>query len=180
LLTSKGVVQEGGEAVTTHEVVFDSADVNELARRFTLPELRRMLDKAEIDAAVDAFFEGTPYADAKPFPNGDYAEACRLALDIAIAQRPKPKPIPGRVHIDVDEIKRRSDLAGHIGQFTRLRKSGQRFTGRCPIHGDKNPSLVVYPDQSWHCFGCGKGGDIFSFIMAKDGVDFRQAAESLR
>ena len=61
-----------------------------------------------------------------------------------------------------------------------LRKAGTTFKGICPFHGEKTPSFVVTPArESWHCFGCGKGGDIFQFVMERDSVDFPTALRQL-
>ena len=61
-----------------------------------------------------------------------------------------------------------------------LRKAGTTFKGLCPFHGEKTPSFVVTPQrESWHCFGCGLGGDIFSFVMQRDGVPFPEALRTL-
>ena len=62
----------------------------------------------------------------------------------------------------------------------RLRKSGKSYQGLCPFHEDHHPSLTVNPETGlWHCFGCGKGGDAFSWVMEKEGVPFPQAVEML-
>ncbi len=61
-----------------------------------------------------------------------------------------------------------------------LKKAGTTFKGLCPFHGEKSPSFVVTPArETWHCFGCGLGGDIFSFVMQRDSVDFPTALRSL-
>ncbi len=80
----------------------------------------------------------------------------------------------------VDEVKDRLDITEYIGRHVHLQKSGRYFKGLCPFHTEKTPSFFVFPDnQRWHCFGCGEGGDIFNFVMAYEGLDFRTALEEL-
>lgn len=80
----------------------------------------------------------------------------------------------------VDLIRERTDIVELIGQRVKLRQSGRSFKGLCPFHNEKTPSFVVYPEsQHFHCFGCGKSGDIFSFVMAIDNLDFRDALQVL-
>jgi DNA primase len=80
----------------------------------------------------------------------------------------------------IDEVKQKLDIIDIIGQHITLTKSGRTFRGLCPFHGEKHPSFYVYPEQqSWHCFGCNTGGDVFSFIMKKQGIDFGEALREL-
>ena len=81
----------------------------------------------------------------------------------------------------IDEVKQRSDIIEVISQYTTLKKAGRTFRGLCPFHSEKRPSFFVYPEQqSWHCFGaCNTGGDVFSFIMKKEGIDFGEALRLL-
>lgn len=81
----------------------------------------------------------------------------------------------------VDEIKRRVDLVEYIGRSTRLQKSGRNFRGLCPFHTEKTPSFYVFTDRgTWRCFGsCGEGGDLFSFVQKRDGVEFKEALREL-
>jgi DNA primase len=80
----------------------------------------------------------------------------------------------------VDEVKQRIDIVEVIGQDITLTKAGRTFKGLCPFHGEKHPSFYVYPEQqSWHCFGCNNGGDVFSFIMKKQNIDFGEALRQL-
>jgi DNA primase len=80
----------------------------------------------------------------------------------------------------VDEVKQRIDIVEVIGRDIKLTKAGRTFKGLCPFHGEKHPSFYVYPEQqSWHCFGCNNGGDVFSFVMKKQNIDFGEALRQL-
>jgi DNA primase len=81
----------------------------------------------------------------------------------------------------IDEIKQKIDIVEIIGQYTALKKAGRNLTALCPFHSEKHPSFFVYPEQqSWHCFGaCNTGGDVFAFIMKKEGLDFGEALRML-
>ena len=80
----------------------------------------------------------------------------------------------------VAEIKGRLPVADVVGESVQLRKAGTTLKGLCPFHGEKTPSFVVTPARdTWHCFGCGKHGDIFTFVMERDGVAFPEALRQL-
>ncbi|MGB2679536.1 MAG: DNA primase [Candidatus Acidiferrum sp.] len=75
-----------------------------------------------------------------------------------------------------DKVKQQADIVRVVGEYVRLKKSGQNFTGLCPFHGEKTPSFAVHPvKQIFHCFGCGKGGDVFSFVMEMEKCQFPEA-----
>ncbi len=78
------------------------------------------------------------------------------------------------------EVKSKLSVVDVVGETVSLKKAGSTYKGLCPFHGEKTPSFVVTPGRdSWHCFGCGLGGDIFSFVMQRDGVPFPEALRTL-
>ena len=82
----------------------------------------------------------------------------------------------------VDEIKQKLDIVDLVSQTVKLRKSGRSYAGLCPFHANtRTPAFFVFPEtQTWHCFGaCGMGGDIFTFVMKKENVDFSDALKIL-
>ncbi len=80
----------------------------------------------------------------------------------------------------IDEVKQRTDIIDVIGQYVGLKKAGRNLSGLCPFHSERHPSFFVYPEQqSWHCFGCNSGGDVLSFVMKKENMDFGEALRLL-
>lgn len=78
------------------------------------------------------------------------------------------------------QIKEQADIVQIIGECVELKRSGVRFLGRCPFHGEKTPSFTVHGGQQfYHCFGCGESGDVFSFIMKYHNLDFPGAVKEL-
>ena len=78
------------------------------------------------------------------------------------------------------EVKSRLNIVDVIGESVQLKKAGTTYKGLCPFHGEKTPSFTVTPArESWKCFGCGLGGDIFSFVMQRDSVPFPEALRTL-
>ncbi len=79
-----------------------------------------------------------------------------------------------------EEIKAKLDIVDIVSEYLSLKAAGSNFRGLCPFHNEKTPSLMVSPDkQIWHCFGCGKGGDLISFVMGMEGLDFVEALKFL-
>jgi DNA primase len=78
----------------------------------------------------------------------------------------------------VEEVRSRADIVDVIGEFVQLKKSGREFKANCPFHEERTPSFYVVPDKGFYkCFGCGKSGDVFSFVMEKQGMDFVEAVK---
>ncbi len=79
-----------------------------------------------------------------------------------------------------EEIKNQLDIVDLIREYIQVKAVGANFQALCPFHREKTPSFIISPEkQIWHCFGCGKGGDVFSFVMAMEGLDFKEALQLL-
>jgi DNA primase len=79
-----------------------------------------------------------------------------------------------------DRVKQQADIVRVVGEYVRLKKSGQNFTGLCPFHSEKTPSFAVHPvKQIYHCFGCGVGGDVFKFVMEMERCEFPEALRTV-
>ncbi|AXO94940.1 DNA primase [Bacillus anthracis] len=80
----------------------------------------------------------------------------------------------------VEQIRTSSDIVEVIGEYVQLRKQGRNYFGLCPFHGENSPSFSVSSDkQIFHCFGCGEGGNVFSFLMKMEGLAFTEAVQKL-
>jgi DNA primase len=76
----------------------------------------------------------------------------------------------------IETIKAKIDVAEEVGLVVALRKSGKSLQGLCPFHNERTPSFYVFPEsQTWRCFGCNEGGDIFTFVEKQQGLEFRDA-----
>ena len=81
---------------------------------------------------------------------------------------------------DIDRVRESTDLVDLISEVTKVKRSGRSFMAVCPFHEEKTPSMSVDRARGlYHCFGCGKGGDVFSFVQETQGVDFADALELL-
>lgn len=79
-----------------------------------------------------------------------------------------------------ERIKTKLDIVQLIGEHVPLKRTGRSYKGLCPFHDEKTPSFVVFPEsQHFKCFGCGAGGDVFTFVMERERVSFREALELL-
>src|SRR5579871_260155 len=80
----------------------------------------------------------------------------------------------------IETIKAKIDVVEEVGLVVALQKSGKSYKGLCPFHNERTPSFHVFPEsQTWQCFGCHEGGDVFSFVEKQQGLDFREALHYL-
>lgn len=79
----------------------------------------------------------------------------------------------------IEELKARCDLEEVIGSYIPLKRAGANMSGCCPFHSEKTPSFTVFPDKHFYCFGCGAGGDVVTFIMRQENLDYTGAIEFL-
>ena len=80
----------------------------------------------------------------------------------------------------IEEVRQANDIIDVISQYIHLKRSGRNYFGLCPFHNEKSPSFSVSPDkQIFHCFGCGVGGNVFTFLMKIEGVNFIEALQML-
>ena len=80
----------------------------------------------------------------------------------------------------IDSIRSQADIVDVVSDYVTLRKAGKNYKGLCPFHDEKTPSFSVNPErQIYHCFGCGKGGNVFSFLMEHENVTFVEAVRHI-
>lgn len=99
----------------------------------------------------------------------------------AVHKQPSGKEGAGVIPANViDDIKARSDIETVVSSVVTLKRTGQNLKGLCPFHSEKTPSFTVYPGtQSFYCFGCGAAGDVISFVMRTENLDYVSAVETL-
>ena len=80
----------------------------------------------------------------------------------------------------IEQIKAKIDVVEEIGLVVALQKSGKSYKGHCPFHNERTPSFHVFAEsQTWRCFGCNEGGDVFTFVEKQQGIDFRETLHYL-
>lgn len=78
----------------------------------------------------------------------------------------------------IDEVRDRADIVEIIGEAVQLKKAGREFKANCPFHEERTPSFYVVPHKGFYkCFGCGKAGSVFDFVMERQGMDFVEAVK---
>jgi len=87
----------------------------------------------------------------------------------------------GRIPEDtLQAVRDRVDIVDLVGRYVSLKKAGRSHKGLCPFHHEKSPSFLVTPERgTWHCFGCGEGGNAFAFLMRHENLTFPEAVRSL-
>lgn len=145
--------------------------------RFTPIELRQQINSCEIQAAVCRTFGN----DDLSFFYSELAVAMQQGLKILLGKQPKATARVNGEFIDINFIKSNNDILNIAERYTKLRKTGKTFTGKCPIHSSKGKPLTIYPDQqSWYCYHCGKGGDVIRMVMHFENCDFKSAIGMLK
>ena len=80
----------------------------------------------------------------------------------------------------IEQVRQNNDIVDIISQYVHLTRKGRNYFGLCPFHNEKSPSFSVSPErQIFHCFGCGVGGNIYTFLMKIEGIGFKDAIEQL-
>jgi len=80
----------------------------------------------------------------------------------------------------IEQVRSAVDILEVIGRRVELRQTGKNYVGLCPFHSEKTPSFTVNPEkQFYHCFGCGRGGNVFNFVMAAENLSFPEAVVKL-
>jgi DNA primase len=80
----------------------------------------------------------------------------------------------------INAVREAADMAAEVGRYTDLKRNGAQMMGLCPFHDERSPSFSVDPQEKlYHCFGCGVAGDVFGFVMEKEGLQFAEAVEAL-
>jgi DNA primase len=111
----------------------------------------------------------TPVWDSVPSRSKLLAEFLRQAAGV-------PKSPMAEAGSFADRVKQQADIVRVVGEYVQLKKAGQNFRGLCPFHSERTPSFNVHPArQIYHCFGCNKGGDVFSFVMEMEKCEFPEA-----
>jgi len=91
-----------------------------------------------------------------------------------------PRRAKGSTRDEIDTVRANNPIEQVIARYVELRPSGRRLVGCCPFHEERSPSFVVYPhNQSWYCFGCDVGGDVFTFVKRIENISFGEALQRL-
>ena len=167
--------ERGGNIGNKCRVLFDASDVGYLATHLTPEQIRKEIHNADIQQGVARCFgedDDITYWE-------HFGKACELALDIQKASQPKVEVREGR--FSVKAVKEAHDIVDIINRYTKLRKAGKEYIGKCPFHQENHPSLQVSQQkQVFYCFSCQRKGDVINFIMQIEDLDTKRACLFLR
>lgn len=111
---------------------------------------------------------------------GDARRLCPALVIYAAFAFYSPQQVYNAIMNDVEQVKERLDIAEVISGYIPLKQAGRNLKAPCPFHQEKSASFMVSPEKGiFHCFGCGEGGDVITFVMKYEGLDFRAALELL-
>src|SRR3970040_548819 len=80
----------------------------------------------------------------------------------------------------IEEVKNKTDIVSLISEYIEVKKAGRNYKANCPFHGEKTPSFMITPElQIYKCFGCGRSGDVFTFLEEHEGMDFSESLKYL-
>jgi|WetSurMetagenome_2_1015567.scaffolds.fasta_scaffold1219182_1 hypothetical protein len=151
--------------------MFDADDIDYLVKHFDVSDLRHEIKNARYKAYAEYEPQRLEFWE-------EFISACKTA--IYIIGEPVKYNTKGDPLESIESIKSRVDLVDYIGQYVKLRQSGERFSGLCPFHNDKkSASFFVYPDGNFHCFGCQAHGSIIDFVMKYENLDLKSAISKL-
>lgn len=154
---------------------FDAGDVSYLATHLTLEQLRKEIHHASVERGACRCLG----LDEEEFYWEDFGKTCELALDIHKANQPKVEVREGQ--FSVKTIKEAHDIVDVINSYTKLRKTGKEYVGKCPFHQENHPSLQVNQQkQLFYCFSCQHKGDVINFIMQAENLGTKQACQFLQ
>ena len=149
---------------------FDDEDVTYLAVYLDIKQLTNGIRTAEIEQGVARMWA----KDADVTHWMEFEKVCRRALEIQKSRQPHVEVRVGK--FSVQAIKEAHDIVDIIGRYTKLRKAGKEYIGKCPFHEERQPSLEVNQDkQLFYCFSCQRKGDLINFIMQIENLDTKQA-----
>jgi len=149
--------------------IFDDGDVDYLASHLTMEQLRKQIHNADIQKGIARLWAKDD--DVTYWKH--FKEACQLAVNIQISERPK---VQVRGRFSVKAVKEAHDIVDIICRYTDLRKAGKEYVGKCPFHRDNHPSLQVNQEkQLFYCFSCQRKGDVISFAMQIENLNTKQA-----
>lgn len=150
--------------------MFDEEDINYLASHLPHEQLLREIRNADVREGVARMWA----ENHDVYYWQKFGKACKAALDVQKSWEPTRAVKPGL--ISVKATKENNDIVDVVDRYTELKKVGKEYSGRCPFHDDKHPSLRVSQDkQVFYCFSCGRKGDVIDFLGEIEGLNVKEA-----